>query len=229
MAYPKTIICLAASWKHHGTCIAGKEYNNGQYGDWIRPISNRPDEEISAAERKKDNGFPTNVLDVVTISFGQAKPHLHQTENHLIENGVEWQHQRMLKYNDIKGAIDQNINTLWRNGSSSGKGENDRVPSSLLAQEENSLALIEPENFELHVIDEVQNGNTNKKYRSSFSFNGVDYNLSVTDPWVSKTLNNNNAGEYTVENTIICVSLGEVLSGYAYKLVASVIIPGRRG
>jgi hypothetical protein len=229
MGNPRTILCLAASWKLHGTCIAGKEYLNGKFGDWIRPISNRPDEEISPEERKKNNGFPTNVLDVVTVDLNQAKPHLHQTENHLIEDGTVWRHRRMLSYGAIKGAIDHNFNTLWRNGFSSGKGENDRVPSRLLAQEVSSLALIEPENFELHAIDEVQNGNTSRKYRGSFSFKGIDYNLSVTDPWVSKKWKDKDAGDYTFEDTIICVSLGEEFSGYSYKLIASVIRSGRRG
>jgi len=229
MPYPKTIVCLAASWKHNGTCIAGKEYVNGRFGAWIRPVSNRPGEEINWDERRKDNGYPTNVLDIVTVSLDRPKPHLHQPENHVIAGGIVWQHQKMLNASQIRGAIDSHISKLWVNGFSSGNGVNDRVPQNYVQQQSVSLALIRPEDFIIHAIDEVEGAGTKRRYRASFSLSRVEYNLSITDPWLSKKLSEKNAGRYTVDDPLICVSLGELMSGYAYKLVASVIIDGRRG
>ncbi|MCZ0933272.1 MAG: hypothetical protein OXJ52_08995 [Oligoflexia bacterium] len=51
MSYEKKIICLANSRKMFGRCIAGKEKINGQYGQWIGPVSDREKEEISEKEK----------------------------------------------------------------------------------------------------------------------------------------------------------------------------------
>lgn len=229
MPYSKTIVCLAASWKHHGTCIAGKEYVNGRFGAWIRPVSNRPGEEINWGERKKDNGYPTNVLDIVTISLDKPKPHLHQPENHVIASGSVWQHQKMLYANQIRGAIDGRINKLWVNGYSSTNGTNDQVPQKYLQQQSFSLALIQPKDFFIHAVNEVKGFEPKRRYRATFTLNGVDYKLVSTDPWIKKHYDQKDVGSYKIDDPIVCVSLGELIDGCAYKLVASVIVDGRRG
>ena len=66
MSYTKTILCLAASRKHGDYCFAGKDVNTGE---WIRPVSNRPDEEISFAECTMPTGIQAGLLDILEIPF----------------------------------------------------------------------------------------------------------------------------------------------------------------
>ena len=51
--------------------------------------------------------------------------------------------------------------------------------------------------------------------------------LSVTDPVVSAEVKGKGEGETSLGEALLCISLGEVFNGNAYKLVASVITPQR--
>ena len=51
MAYEKEIVCLANSRKTAGRCVAGIERVAGEWRGWVRPVSARRTEEISAEER----------------------------------------------------------------------------------------------------------------------------------------------------------------------------------
>jgi hypothetical protein len=56
MSYAKTIVCLANSFKTGGWRVAGKEkVADGQYGDWIRPVSGRESAELNRAESSYAN------------------------------------------------------------------------------------------------------------------------------------------------------------------------------
>jgi hypothetical protein len=41
----KRLVCLANSRKSGGRCIAGRELLTGNLGEWIRPVSDRKNEE----------------------------------------------------------------------------------------------------------------------------------------------------------------------------------------
>ncbi len=222
--YEKTIVCLAASRRDGGICIAGKEYHNDcKFGDWIRPVGNRENRSIEDPERINDRGRYTKVLDVVTICLNRELPESHQSENHLIEERRTWVYRNVLTKTDIRGAID-NIPCLWQNGCSSKGGENDRMPIGQLCNVSSSLALIEPENF---IIDVIRNPYKTYKprgiqHRAVFNFQGISYNIVITDPLIEKEYCD--IDRYPLADVLICVSLAENnKDGYAYKLVAAVI------
>ncbi len=210
--YERTIVCLAASVRTGGVCIAGKEYNNGVFGDWIRPVSNRVSREIFDPERLKDTGGITQVLDVVTVYLDSPHPYGHHSENHIIENGQVWVNRGRLTKTDIMGAIDD-VTGLWN----SDHPFSDKVPLEHLRNVQSSLVLIEPENL---IIDKIHV----RKFRAKFDFQGISYDLAMTDPLVGKKYHEK--GCHPVPDALICVSLAEPIGPYgryAWKLVASVI------
>lgn len=101
MNYQKTILCLANSRKPGGRCVVGKEVLEDGYGEWIRPVSARSSEEISLIEMRFKDGQCPQVLDIISVPMAKPKPHMHQSENHLIDNGCHW-----VKVGAVGWAID---------------------------------------------------------------------------------------------------------------------------
>lgn len=87
MAYVKTIICLANSYKTNGRCIAGKIASKDGYGKWIRSVSPRPTQELSFPEYCYEGNLSPKLLDIIDVPLHKAEPHNHQTENHIIKAG----------------------------------------------------------------------------------------------------------------------------------------------
>jgi hypothetical protein len=227
MSYTKTIVCLANSRKPpSGRCVAGREVTASGFGDWIRPVSARPTQEISEEERRYENGGDPRVLDVVTITMARSQPHLHQQENHLIDADYYWEKQRTISWPELQDAIEDPAGPLWLNGPSSTYGRNDRVPEDRLSELTRSLYLIQPQNLELIVASEGGNfGPARRRVRARFDLCGCRYCIVVTDPLIERTCLAGDNGVTKVEDALICVSLGEVFHAFAYKLAAAVITP----
>ena len=71
-----------------GNCVAGIEYENDVFGQWVRPVSHRCDHAISDLEATCTNGSRCQILDVVEINVDRHAPIGHQTENWLITGVV---------------------------------------------------------------------------------------------------------------------------------------------
>jgi hypothetical protein len=229
MAYQRTIICLANSRKPpSGRCIAGREFNAGRFGHWIRPISDRPTEEISEEERRYQDGTDPDVLDIIAIEMAMARPHQHQQENHVIDDNYYWVKVGTLPWSQLEDAVDYAGGPLWLNGYSSSLGINDRVPEHTLHQQRNSLVLARPRDLMINVDWEGPDvGSKRLRVRADFSLNGHHYRVVVTDPPTEHVYLRKGAGEYAVENAYLCLSLADPWHGFAYKLVAAVITPER--
>ena len=227
MGYVKTILCLANSDKFRGFCVAGKEWIDGGDYDWIRPVSSRPGEEISLSEQRFEDGATPQLLDIIEISMQRRRPHLHQTENHLIDDKY-WKKVGAASWEDLEATLDEVEGSLWINGHSSSHGINDEVPEGRLNELDSSLYLIRPTNFRIIVAREG-GGNypSTIKVRASFYYNGHWYKFVVTDPMIKREYKQHVNQSFDIDDAIICVSLGEVLPARrcAYKLVAAVITP----
>jgi hypothetical protein len=222
----KTIVCLANSRKSSGRCIAGKLLDSDKIiQEWIRPVSARPNEEISEDERRYSNGEMPHVLDIIEVPVKEKKSTLFQKENYLIHDTYYW--KKLGGYSKSLSMIIDSPKLLWNKDCSSYYGKNDRVSKSSAGYFNESLYLIKPLNLEVTVkIEGEEFNNPKRKIRAKFRYNKIDYIFLVTDPKIEKMFLKRENGEYhiTKDNVFLCVSMGlPYQDGYCYKFVASII------
>lgn len=228
MEYLRTIVCLADSRKMSGRCIAGREYGVGGFGPWIRPVSNRPTEELAEHERRYADGTYPRVFDIIAIPMLMDVPHTYQSENHLIDARHYWERRGRLPFAELVGAVDTAPGPLWVNGYSSTSGLNDRVPLSVAESRKGSLRLLGPLDLEVTVRPEgIAFGDTKRKLRAGFLHNGERYRLRVTDPVIERAFLAKEDGAHRINDAYLCVSLGEPFNDHCYKLVASILTADR--
>ena len=223
----KTIVCLAHSYKApHGRCVAGKALlgescGSGSCGSWIRPVSAREHGELSEVECRYQGGQASQLLDVIDIPILKEKPLRHQTENQEIDRGV-WVKSGVFAWTSLREVLDRPP-SLWINNESTGAGANDRMTQEEAARVNNSLYLIEPEDF---VIEIGTNFRTAKRtVRGGFVYNRAYYSLSVTDPIVLQAFAAKGLGSYRLRDVFLCISLTQPFEydEKCYKLVAGVL------
>jgi hypothetical protein len=224
MAYTRTIMCLAASRKHGGYCFAGKDLRTGE---WIRPVSNRPGEEISDAERTMADGQRAGLLDVLEISFLCPVARDYQAENHLIDPTRKWKKNGQCSWEDVERLFDAHKGPLWLNGQQSWGYRNNRLRHSQAKEFDRSLLLIRPQKLTIGIGPKGGSYPDAEKrlVKAHFSYNGLDYTLAVTDPVIDRRFKAGANRMTDMTGAVLCVSLGEVYKGDAYKLVAAVIEP----
>lgn len=231
MSYVKTILCLANSRKPpSGRCVAGREVSGQNFGDWVRPVSGRETLEVSEQEREYKDGTDPSVLDVIAVPLKSHTPLRHQVENHLLDDGYYWKKVRRASWGEVQQAVEDPAGPLWKNESSTYYGLNDRVSGSDVAALKRSLYLVRPDKLDLVIAEEgARFGNPRRRVRARFNLCGEQYNMPVTDPVITRQCFFGEDGEYSVDESLLCVSLADVYDGFAYKLVASVITPKRAG
>ncbi|MGH8533158.1 MAG: dual OB domain-containing protein [Gammaproteobacteria bacterium] len=225
MKYTKTIVCFANSRKTAGRCIAGKEWQGGKPGVWVRPVSARPTHEVSEEERRYEDGRNLQLLDIIEVPCDSHQPLPHQRENHVIDPGYYLVKQGKLIWKDIQVWLDS-PNTLWGVGQGSYAGLNNRVA---IGQEDGtSLYLISVERLGLLVGRKAPEYPDSKRaVRGEFSYRGTPYRMDVTDPVVERNYLNQVDGQYDILRPVLCISLGDPYQGYFYKLIAAVLYSER--
>lgn len=200
----KTIVILANSVKHHLHCVAGKCLSSGQ---WVRPVSTTEGAELTHDQSTYSNPHGSYIVkpkQKIKMVFASAVPLINQPENFLISD-QRWIQQYNIDDNELSGFLD-NPENLW--------GHGNRVNYLDITQNRiiitDSLYLVQTENLRLYKTKY-------EKRRASFIYNGVAYDLPVTDPHFNKK-----ASEIDDVLGILCVSLGEEYQGSCYKLVATI-------
>jgi hypothetical protein len=223
--YVKTIVCLANSRKIHGCSVAGKEIAGRRIGSWIRPVSGRAAGELSEEDRRFENGQEPRPLDIIRIPMIEARPCGYQTENHLIDDSEYWTKEGEASWAELQRALDSISGPLWDNSSSSYNGLHDRVDETLANNLGSSLRLVEVKDLKITVaIEGTEIGNAKRKVRGNFALNGAKYRLAVTDPVLERTYLEGTDGEFEIGPAVLCISFREPYRGYAYKLIAGVIL-----
>lgn len=220
----KRIVCLANSRKLHGRCIAGQELSGVEHPNaWIRPVSDRQHQEVSEYERQYSDGRDPKLLDIIDIPLLQHLPTEHQHENWLLDPDYYWQKVGEYSWDDLHRLSDSR-GPLWRNGSHSSNGMNDRIALAHLTDETTSLKLINVTAIGLRVFAPGRAfGNSKRRVQGHFRFSGAEYRLWVTDPVIERHYLALDDGQYDCQQSYLTVSLGEAYDGYCYKLIAAVM------
>jgi len=214
------VVCFAKSRKWRGYCFAGKCRDDGR---WIRPVSSLECGTLYSRHMRYWLFCQPKVLDILEIPLEKEEWHLFQTENYRIDEKRKWKKTGRLHFNEVARYVDY-PETLWLNGFNSGHGKNDRIPDREIMRNHirSSLFLIKPDFLRVGLVE----GYKGNQVRAYFKYNGVAYNFPVTDPVVEKEFKKtavNSGCTMDCGGLFLCISLGEVFGGNAYKLVAGII------
>lgn len=224
----KTIVCLANSRKLSGRCVAGIEIHNGRRIGWVRPVSDREHQEVSECEQRYSDGSDPIILDVIDVPMLEPQPRSYQSENWLLDPSIYWvKVGRRFEWDQLGAFEDRE--PLWLDGTTSTyNGLNDRVSIEAASSIPDSLRLIHVADLKLRVFVPSQGyENTKRRVQAVFTHLGTQYRLAVTDPVIERKYFAGEDGNYVLGDAYLTVSLGEPYDGYAYKLVAAVIVQPR--
>ncbi len=229
VSYEKRIVCLANSRKPpSGICVAGRELDGSGFGGWVRLVSSRPTREVSLEERRIDIGRDVEVLDVIRVRLSRPEPERYQTENQVFDDRCRWKWSGTVSWEQLQPAVEDPGGPLWLNGDSSSHGQNDRVAEAAAAALGRSLYLVRPDYLRIQVgVEGTGTATAQRRVRARFRLAGCWYCLAVTDIPVELDYLARPDGRYVIDEALLCVSLGEVFHGHAYKLAAAVITPQR--
>ena len=231
----KRILVLANSSKGSMHCVAGRELiaHCGKlcYGGWVRPVNvNRKEGALDDSDCGFKNGEQPKVLDAVDIEVTHNENYPAQPENWVIDPRKYWQRADIVGQ-DYDLPVEMPAN-LWLDP----KSGTDRVhPANLAALNTNaSLYLIKPQNLRVLIGWKEWDGRWSQKRRATFTYNGVHYDLGMTDPTIENKYaspyppQSAGMGEMALENAttcLICVSLPRPYdrTGFHHKVVATII------
>ena len=125
-----------------------------------------------------NGGFP-RLLDVMDIPVLRAEPHMHQTENYLIDTKHRWVKVGELPSSSLRRMVDQ-PETLWTNRDRTRTGTFNCVSCKEAATPNNSLTLIRPDKFAVRVSTRIVEGDSERSFQGAFSYNNTDYVLKLT-------------------------------------------------
>lgn len=227
MSTVKRIICLANSRKLSGRCVAGIEIATQSPAKWIRPVSDREHGEVSAYERRYQNGEDPQVLDIMDIPLKTPIPKTYQQENWLLDPGNYWTKVDQAKWNELS-ELPQPSEPIWTNGYSTYDGLNDKVPLALANELDSSLRLVHADALTLSVFNYGEAfGNAKRRVQGKFRHNKFEYHLWVTDPRYEQAYRPKPDGEYKLGECYLTISLGEPYNDACYKLIAAIIERGK--
>ena len=201
----ETIVIFANSVKHGQHCVAGKNLATRQ---WIRPVADVTGKELEHEQAKCRNPygrFLVKPLQKIQMELDANVPLPHQPENYLVTD-KEWIQTYKIEPEEVPSFLDY-PEDLWGQGNAI---DADLVNRGVITIQQ-SLYLISVPELELYKNEE-------NKRRIEFLYNGVNYDLPVTDPNFDELLRREKE-----HHGFICVSLGEEYNGRHYKIVAAII------
>lgn len=189
MVIVKTLLILANSVKHGAHCIAGREVHlhEGQYdlGRWVRPISREGKGELRGMSACYEDGQPIRTLDFARVKMsGHAGDPLHR-EDWFIAPGAAWARSRDFQPPDLDTLV-ETPGSLWLEP----RIKTDRIAHRALVARPpgQTICMIRPERLRFAFWTIEIGGEVKRRRRTRFVYNGVEYDLPLTDPAVTERL-----------------------------------------
>ncbi len=212
-------VCLANSRKLGGRCVAGLRIRDRKIEkhDWVRPVSTSERGEVPIPQYA--SGGAMRLGDIVRFREGSSVPHGpgYQPEN--VEFAGPWENEGRVTWNELCSHAERPTEP-WPVGTSSSMGSNDRFLLQQAVQVDRSLTLQRVKNLRLSTLKSSFNGAI--EVRGEFMVGTTLLRLRVTDPVVEQQLQASQQAQ-VLPDTLVCLSLGEPLQGYVYKLIAGII------
>lgn len=226
MGVTKRILCLANSRKPSGRCVAGIEIaHDGKPLGWVRPISSHGQDAVSDYERQYQDGSEPRLLDLIYMPLLRPAPDGCQSENWLLDRSGKWQRAGLADWGLLSDCIDKQ-KTIWVNGHSTTRGENDEIPLEEADALGNSLMLVQVPWVGITVYE----GPRRLCARGWFPYGEDMYGLRITDPEVEKRVFNHESRLQKFGKAFLTISLtmpmrkdGGSSRRYRYKVIAAII------
>ena len=230
----KRFVVLAKSVKHGQYCVAGREIKQQNagltVGQWIRPVSDHDEGAVNSLEIVIESGGLPQFLDIVEIEVKGNAHNQTQPENWLFEK-KKWKRTGRVKVSSIFSHFVENPPNLWESAYS----QPDRIDTNeyITNGYDSSLCIIKPDTFvmEISTVYNDFEGKEQKKRRGKFNYNGVNYDLAITDPEIDNKYfrpfpridDGIKRIPMDTAKCLLCISLASQFNGYHYKLIAKVI------
>jgi hypothetical protein len=226
----KRLLILANSVKKGGHCIAGREIIRPEarmpYGNWIRPVSQGGEGELTDANCRFQTGKLPKVFDVIDVELHSPEESTSQPENWYIDDSKDWRRIGTLSTQGLPGVYAETPPDLWL---AHGERQDRISTTALLAMSPvTSLCLVAVTGFRM--VLEWNSFTSRHRRRACFKYGGVDYDFGLTDPEMDNFLHpfpqagaTKKVDHPTGSEKIVCVSLTPPFQGYHYKIVATVL------
>ena len=223
MPETKRIVCLANSRKGGARCVAGREIVGNGFGGWLRPVGGS-NGAVARLERCYADGREPELGDAIELSL--VKPERrrdHQQENWWLDRAKPWERLGRVPWRRLVELPDSD-DPLWTNDPKADTtyGLNNCIFASRMRGISTSLRFIHVEALSLHVVHNRHNSE-HDRLDGQFAFGAHEYRLAVTDSVCEAEYESHAAGEYTLGECLLTISLGEPFGTRCYKLIAGII------
>jgi hypothetical protein len=224
-----TFLCLANSRKLRGKCVAGIRLDELC---WFRPINAHDNGELYPSQYTLNDGTEASILDIIRVDVSEPRSEPNQPENWLLLDDFKWQLIDRINPEKAYSFLKLFFETdEYLFGNPSDCLQYATIESLHL---HSSLCLIEPSGLRWEI---TKSRKGKRQTRAQFTYNGINYDLVVTDPEWEAFFANLNQGAYVHDDLIFgddehtglryrilfTLSLGVPYNGNCYKLVAGVI------
>ena len=223
MPQTKRIVCLANSRKGGARCVAGREIVGNGFGGWLRPVGGS-NGAVARLERCYANGREPELGDAIELSL--VKPERrrdHQQENWWLDRARPWARLGRVPRRRLVELPDGD-DPLWTNDPKADTtyGLNNCIFASRMRGISTSLRFIHVEALKLHVVRNMHDSDRDR-LDGRFTFGAHEYRLAVTDSAYEAEYQSHAAGEYSLGECLLTISLSEPFGSRCYKLIAGII------